>query len=258
MACTVASLIVFSGGQAIAAPKDDLDAILKNVGVNAPTGVLEVSESTVDADGTVIRIMGAKPGKGHGARRTWSTNGVTHVAQRLSEDTTQLLSVLESPSSPKRIAYDFPGKELQLLPDGSVAVVDPAGAGTLVAHVKKPWATDADGTAVRTHYVVNGSSLTQVVKTSGNTAYPVVADPTTVKRWYGWDVRFNRSETTRIAAGGGACAFVVSKAPVVGPNLATICGAMAAWALSATAMNKCVAVKVVNRPRAAAPWYWGC
>lgn len=127
-----------------------------------------------------------------------------------------------------------------------------------MAQIKKPWAKDAHGNPVATRYEVKGSTLTQVVKTTRNTAFPVVADPTTVKRWYGFDVRFNRSETNRLAAGGGSCTFVVSKAPVVGGYLATICGAVAAWALSATAMNKCVAVKVVMTPRAAAPWYWGC
>ncbi|PRY60332.1 hypothetical protein BCF74_107118 [Knoellia remsis] len=234
MSLVVACLTILSGGHAFAAPKDDLGTVLTKAGVAAPTGALTVSGNTVDADGLAITIRSAKGGKTVGARKTWSDEGVTHVGQRVGEGTTQLLSVLQSPSSPKRISYDFPGKELQLLPDGSVAVVDPAGEGNLVANIEKPWAKDATGKAVETRYEVKGSSLTQVVATTGQTAFPVVADPIITVGWglylnlYGYQLKGLASAITALGGvGAWATCNGFVKLPIAYARIAkVICGAM--------------------------------
>lgn len=45
--------------------------------------------------------------------------------------------------------------------------------------VATPWATDANGQSIPTHYETDGTSLTQVIEHNSvaNVAYPVVADP---------------------------------------------------------------------------------
>ncbi len=65
--------------------------------------------------------------------------------------------------------------------DGSVVIMDTAGnnAGMIAA----PWAYDANGIAVPTHYKINGTTLIQAVEHHGAT-YPVVADPWILVPYY--------------------------------------------------------------------------
>lgn len=51
-----------------------------------------------------------------------------------------------------------------------------------VATIGAAWAVDANGTAVPTRYEIDGTTLTQVVETDAQTAFPVVADPS----WWWW------------------------------------------------------------------------
>jgi hypothetical protein len=51
-----------------------------------------------------------------------------------------------------------------------------------IGSVAAPWAVDSVGRSLPTHYEVTGGSLTQVVVTDLNTAFPVTADPT----WVWW------------------------------------------------------------------------
>lgn len=76
--------------------------------------------------------------------------------------------------------YRFPlhlpsGAAPTLNEDGSVIVIDTAGQhlGTFLA----PWARDANGVEVPTQYHLNGNTLSQVVKFSDSTAFPIIADP---------------------------------------------------------------------------------
>jgi hypothetical protein len=68
----------------------------------------------------------------------------------------------------------------------------------VVATVATPWATDANGAPVPTHYEINGSSIVQIVDHHG-AAYPVTADP---KVSLGWKiyVTYSKSEVHRIAS----------------------------------------------------------
>lgn len=43
------------------------------------------------------------------------------------------------------------------------------------------WAKDANGNSVNTSYIINGNTLTQSVEFDENSAFPIVADPTTTK-----------------------------------------------------------------------------
>lgn len=51
-----------------------------------------------------------------------------------------------------------------------------------VAVISRPWAVDAAGREVATHYVLTDDGLAQVIETDADTVFPVVADPA----WYWW------------------------------------------------------------------------
>lgn len=87
----------------------------------------------------------------------------------------QFTTVVHHAQAPDSYTYDFAGKTLELQPDGLVVVRNAQKAvdGIIAA----AWAKDAMGNSVHTHYVVNGSQLTQVVEHDSKDAatYPVVA-----------------------------------------------------------------------------------
>ena len=87
----------------------------------------------------------------------------------------QFTTVIHHAQAPGSYTYDFAGKTLELQPDGLVEVRDAQGA--LDGIVAAAWAKDAAGVSVRTHYVVSGSRLTQVVEHDARDAvtHPVVA-----------------------------------------------------------------------------------
>lgn len=53
-----------------------------------------------------------------------------------------------------------------------------------IGHFETPWAFDANGVVVPTHYEVSGKTLTQVVKhQAGDYKYGITADPKWSKKW---------------------------------------------------------------------------
>lgn len=107
-------------------------------------------------------------------------------------------SVLKDSSAPTTYAYvlDLPeGATLELSPEtGAVTAFSTDGAPVL--YVAEPWATDANGESVPTHYSVDGHTLTQHVDVSSATAFPVVADP-----WLGIDLVASLSWTSVSGSG---------------------------------------------------------
>ncbi|MGO4299432.1 hypothetical protein [Leifsonia sp. RAF41] len=109
-----------------------------------------------------------------------NNNGSTTVPVILSDGTVQITTVIDNASAPKR--YDYPidvpdGASLTQDANGTVAVV--AADGSPLRVFGEAWAKDANGEAVPTHYEVRGNTLTQVVSFTEDTAFPVVADPST-------------------------------------------------------------------------------
>lgn len=101
---------------------------------------------------------------------------------------------------------------------------DPAGQEA--AMVAPPWALDADGRSIPTHYEIDGGRLTQVVDTAdtADVTYPVVADPgvsvtytqyriTSLRRTYNWTNRGVQIGLCKIerGAGGGQCTISASR-----------------------------------------------
>lgn len=100
------------------------------------------------------------------------------VALKSSADL-QFSTVVSDASAPTRFDYELTlpsGAELSLGANGSAWAI---GADSeFLLGVESPWAVDANGQEVPTHFEVHGHTLTQVVDhSSGSYAYPIVADP---------------------------------------------------------------------------------
>jgi hypothetical protein len=99
--------------------------------------------------------------------------------------------------------------------DGSVSLLKPFSAtdpetgqevtgAVVVAEVAVPWAIDAEGDHVATHFEVSDGVITQVVEHGqAGVVFPVVADPQiTLLNAFQARVRWNRAETATIATLG--------------------------------------------------------
>ena len=79
-----------------------------------------------------------------------------------------------------------------------VAIGHQAGERFVIdALVQQPWAFDSNGTAVETHYEIQGGTLVQEVYTDDFTVYPVIADPTITFGW-GIYVTYTNSEVDQL------------------------------------------------------------
>jgi hypothetical protein len=106
-------------------------------------------------------------------------NGSATVPVPQEDNSVAIHTIIESSTAPSRYAYQVSspgGTEMRLNEDGSVAIVQ--ADGTFFGGFAKPWAKDAAGVDLPTHYEIDKKQLTQVVDHSAQTVvYPVVADP---------------------------------------------------------------------------------
>jgi hypothetical protein len=108
-----------------------------------------------------------------------NNNGSSTVPIVRNDGSVQINTVILNPAAPSRFEYPITvpsGQSLHLTPDGAVYAAASTGVPSL--YIAAPWAKDAKGSAVPTHYEINGNVLTQVVDFTVSTAFPVVADPT--------------------------------------------------------------------------------
>lgn len=158
-----------------------------------------------------------------------NTNASTTVPVVENDGSVQINMVIAKASAPSRYGYRLAvphGGHLVPSVTGGYFVVD--GNNDTVAMVAAPWAKDANGAAIPTHYEVKGTTLTQVVEFTTETAFPVVADPEFA--WYGIlpSVKLNRSETktaTTLTGMATVCGWVGRFTTLVG---AGVCGLNAA------------------------------
>ncbi len=104
--------------------------------------------------------------------------GAFQVGVLPTGDAVRALVNIDSADAPER--YDFPVSgdvtSLEFLGEGSVLARD--AADETVGVFAAPWARDASGMSVPTHFEITGTQLTQVVEHLGSGAeYGVTADP---------------------------------------------------------------------------------
>lgn len=134
---------------------------------------------------------------------------------------------------------------LEEMDDGTVSLNSdrfPQGA------FEKPWAKDADGRDLDTHFAINDGALVQVVDFDESTAFPVVADPRFNWGTVSGHAYLNKEETRQAAAaaGGGGIAALPWLALVPPPFSAVVASNVVnigTWAVAAVAQDKCLALK---------------
>jgi len=112
-----------------------------------------------------------------------------------ADDGVQILTTIVDDHAATEFRYDLD------LPAGATLTTDPGSGvvaildadGEPIGSFGAPWARDASGAEVPTHYEITAGSLVQVVDhRSGSYAYPVVADP-----WLGFSLVKSASWTRR-------------------------------------------------------------
>lgn len=146
-----------------------------------------VGPANVAADGTVVYAA--------------SGDSPDVAVQMTSTGTVRVQTVIPSESAGLEYTYTFgEGVIPAIQEDGSVVLASDEANGVSVGYgtVAAPWAFDAAGEPVDTHYSVSGDQLVQVVTPAPDTTYPIVADPT-VTVGTGIYVYYNKTETKNIA-----------------------------------------------------------
>ena len=111
-----------------------------------------------------------------------------------------------------------------------------------VALVQAPWAVDASGADVATHYELADNAIVQVVDHSEREiSYPVVADPTfTQINSFQTRIRWNRAETATIASGGWGAGAITAVCGLAGAAAGGPVGAAAFAAVCLAASGSAV------------------
>lgn len=195
----------------------------------------DVSATKTTADG-VVRIQvgtGSSSGAGGAVAADGSVAyvepGLTDSSVQATTDGFRIHTVISGADAPTEFTHDVTlpaGARLvaerdrpmsEAVPEGgqisdAVLIVD--SAGTVLSGFSAPWAKDANGTGVATHYEIRSGSLVQVVDhRAAGVAYPVVADPylgfDMIKSasWkyhsgYGWTLEVTPTGWARANAGG--------------------------------------------------------
>jgi hypothetical protein len=182
-------------------------------------------------------------------------NGSSTVPLVKDDGTVQILTTIDNSDAPSSFSYqlDLPaGATLTLTRNGGAKVV--TDNGVVTATIAAPWALDARGRAVETHYAVVGQTLVQVLDFDSDTVFPVVADPKVTSGIISGTSYYNKAETKSIAqaqttgviaaciAAGAAGGPIV--AAVVGVKCATVVVPMQYTANLAVNSNKCLAMKI--------------
>lgn len=145
-----------AGDVAVAAPEGDVTTSLPNEA--------DTSDGVVATDGTIVYT---------------GEEGQTDVAVQAVDDSVRIQTILNGPEAPTTYTYEWSvpaDAEITTLESGAVFALNEEGS--LIAGLAAPWAKDASGRDLPTHFEVSGSTVRQVIDTSEpGIQYPVVADP---------------------------------------------------------------------------------
>jgi hypothetical protein len=227
----VASLVVAS--LTVSVGHQDDDALLSQQGVEIETTGVQADPSMLvsfgdesvklgSSDKTIkVELPSVMSGNTGSARDSGSVtydaaDGTQDVIVR-KDDGVQFMKVIDDASDPT--VFDYP---LELPPEGRIELTKPSqdigskprfaalvfdANDDVVATVDAPWAVDAEGRDIPTHFTVSGSVLTQHVDHAAQASvYPIIADP--YFHWYdlGVVITLSHAEMEAVAVGGLAAA----------------------------------------------------
>jgi len=123
------------------------------------------------------------------------------------------------------------------------------------AHVAAPVHLDRSATVV----LPSGTTITPIVGPRSKVGgAPAPESFSGGSHWWGYQVRFTRTETRAIALGAGSCSVVVGKLPSVPSKIASgACGLLAVWAGYVLSGGNCLAVNIFWTGTVA-PSRWNC
>jgi hypothetical protein len=215
------------------------------VPTNASAGVTLGSTTNSVTIGLPYAAHAARAVKrGSGVVSYDNNNGSSTVPIVQKDGSVQIDTVIHGASAPSRYSYsmDMPaGASMKIHSDGSAIATDPLGAPLFF--VAAPWAKDATGAVVATHYEIVGNILTQVVDHNvQGVRYPVVADPKVT--WFAWSATFKltKAETKKVAsATSNAGALAVLCGLIASAPGAIVCG-IAGYIASAVSVSMMKAI----------------
>ena len=158
-----------NGDVTLVADEGDVDFLPHDVTVALPIeAAVAQSGAVVAEDGTVV-YDGAES---------------VDVAVQILEDGVRIATVLGDRTAPRTYTYTLSNGVVPVInEDGSVELTVKDGLATYgLGVIEAPWAVDARGQSVATHFEVRGSSVIQHIRTTPSTSYPVVADPDLLER----------------------------------------------------------------------------
>lgn len=167
----------------------------------------------------------------------------------------QMLTTIESPEAPTSYAYPFSltsGERLELAAAGGGVIIFDARRAP-IGVVAPPWAKDAAGRDIPTHFTTDGKTLVQhVAHKAKGVQYPVVADPSFGWNW-GPTVWFTRGETQFLITAGGTIWLAAIVGMLTGGWIGpAIVATLVEAARAALRSNQCLAITWV------APWFYQC
>ncbi|WP_426705071.1 hypothetical protein [Corynebacterium auriscanis] len=147
------------------------------------TAVSEVSNAEYGSIKITGTSLGSKKNKGGRSVASEDDKGYSIQSNEKGESFSQVITI-DSDESPDSYAFNFD------LPEGFTLSEAPDGGaffrmenGEAAGRIKAPWAVDANGKKVDTHFEVHDNHLVQKVDLSQNIAYPVTADPDGAWGW---------------------------------------------------------------------------
>lgn len=181
---------------------------------------------------------------------------VSYAVDTTQEDAVMVHSILENKYAPERYTYRFTGVDWIMIDEQTGMAIlfrlDSDGAHA-IGGVNTPWAVDANGRRVPTHFesTPDGNTLIQVVEHhASDFTYPITADPQwwdnvaswfkssgsfvsdkarSAARWLGESKsRWLKGKTWSIVKKAGRGAKVAAKK--IGPGGLALCAAGAGWA----------------------------
>ena len=174
-ATSTVAAVVNDSGTGVSIPRDPSE------GVDLTVGTASISIGLPELVGASSAVTLES-----GAITYPADNGVANTVVPLI-DGVQMLTTIASADAPTSFSYPVQlpqGGSVALTGDGSAVIAD--AAGNPLVTTTAPWAVDANGAPVPTHYEIDGTSLVQVVDhTSKDFAYPIVADPSYTYWWGG-------------------------------------------------------------------------
>jgi hypothetical protein len=195
--------------------RPDFEAAVQQAGqpaaveANADVAVPQEAESDVSAmaaDGSLLRFSIPAQGPASVRDETAIFDGASasnSVGVQRTADGVRALVGIAAPDAAERYSFTASGDAASLAPQDDGSVLASRSDGTAIGRVEKPWARDANGAEVPTHFEIAGATLTQIIDhRSGPYAYPIVADPF-------WDTAW---KATKCAGAIAATVFVGSKA----------------------------------------------